>query len=194
MKPFFLAYKSITITWFMFLTIISIIISNFIVNILGKEYEEDKSKIENIFIALVIIGFAGARLSYALINFHLYKDNIFSIFKMSHYNLSLIGGIMFSLLALVIFSDKYKISFTKLLRTFVIPFYFSMAIGIWALMFDRLLLPSNYMKNSPLSILYLSLLFVLGMILELILQKRTNDKYITPIILGIVVLLYYILG
>ncbi|KNF07606.1 prolipoprotein diacylglyceryl transferase Lgt [Gottschalkia purinilytica] len=193
MRPFFLAYKSITITWFMILAIISIVISYFIVNILAEEYEEDKNKIENIFIVLLIGGFVGARLSYVLMNIHLYKGNISSIFKISHYNLSLIGGIIFGLLVLMVLSKKYKIAFGKLLKIFVIPFYFSMAIGIWVLMFDRFLLYSSHIKNEPSKVLYLSLLFLTGMILELAISKRVNNKYITVIILTIVMVLYYIM-
>lgn len=177
----------------MILAIISIVISYFIVNTLAEEYEEDKNKIENIFIVLLIGGFVGARLSYVLMNIHLYKGNISSIFKISHYNPSLIGGIIFGLLALMVLSKKYKIAFGKLLKIFVIPFYFSMAIGIWVLMFDRLLLYSSHIKNEPSKVLYLSLLFLTGMILELAISKRVNNKYITVIILTIVMVLYYIM-
>lgn len=193
MKPFFLTYKSINITWFMIFTIVSISISYIITGILAKEYKEDKNKIEDIFMILLIIGFIGARLSYALMNINLYKGNIFSIFKISHYNLSLLGGIIFGLLGLIVLSKKYNIVFEKLIKIFVVPFYFSMAISVWVFVFEGLLLSVNNVKNNPIKVLYLSLLFFLAMILELILSRKSNNKYITPIILSIVMFLYYII-
>lgn len=193
MKLFFFTYKSLSITWFMFFTIASVSISYLIVKVLAKEYKEDKSEMEDVFISLLISGFIGARLGYALMNINLYKDNILSVFKLSHYNLSLIGGVASGLLTLMILSKKDKISLERLLKVFVVPFYFAMSIGIWVLMFDRLLLLSSHIGNNPIKILYTSLLFLSGMILELALVKRTKQKYITAIILSLVILSYYIM-
>ncbi|MCF6464664.1 prolipoprotein diacylglyceryl transferase family protein [Clostridium sp. Cult2] len=193
MRPFFFTYKSINITWFMTFAIILASISYVIAGILAKEYEEDKNKIEDIFMILLIVVFIGARLIYAIINIQSYKGNIFSIFKISHYNLSLLGGIIFGLLALLLLSKKYKVEFNKLFRIFVVPFYFSMAVGIWVLMFDRLLFSSTHLNNIPTSIISASLLFLMGMILELVLSKKFNNKYISSVILVVVMFLYYMI-
>lgn len=174
----------------MIFAIVLVSISFFIANALAKEYGEDKGKTEDIFFILLISGFIGARLSYALMNFNLYRENMFSIFKISHYNLSLIGGVIIGLLTLIILSGK-KIEFQKLLKIFVMPFYFSMSIGIWVVMFDKFLLPFN-ISNNPIKILYLSIIFLLGIILELVLSKKTEHKYITLTILCITMFLYYI--
>lgn len=188
MRPFFLNYKSIKITWFTFFTIFSVSLSYFIAGLLAKEYEEDKNKIGDIFLIVLIMGFIGARLSYVMMNFNLYKDNLISIFKITHYNLYLIGGIISGLLALIILSRIYRIELEKLFKILIVPFYFSMAIGIWVLAFDRTLIVFHSSK-----ILYLSLLFTLGMILELILWKKLKNKYISIVILTIVILLYYLI-
>lgn len=193
MKPYFLAFKSLTITWFMFFTFICIISSSIIVNILAKKFKEDKNIIEDIFIITLILGFVGARLSYALVNFDLYKDNIFSILKISHYNLSLIGGIVFGLITLRILSYKYEISFYRLLRIFVISFYFSIGVMAWLNKFDILFLSFYYIKSTNIEILFLILLSVLGIILEMILPKKTNNKYMSIIILFGVIAIYYIM-
>ena len=58
-------------------------------------------------------------------------------------------------------------------------------------MFDRLLLPFN-ISNNPIKILSISLIFLLGMILELVVAKKVEHKYTTAIILGVVMFLYYI--
>ncbi|WP_025642210.1 prolipoprotein diacylglyceryl transferase family protein [Schnuerera ultunensis] len=192
MKPFFFTFKSINITWFMAIGIIVTSISYIISGILAKEYKEDKNKIEDIFMILLIVGFIGARLSYVLMNLQSYKDNISSILKISHYNLSLLGGVVFGLLTLMLLSKRYKIEFKKLFRIFVVPFYFSMAVGIWVLMFDHLLLASTHLKEDPKKVLYISLLFLIGMGMEFALSKKSNNKYISFIILVVVMFLYYI--
>lgn len=187
MKPFFFTYKNISITWFIFFAMVSATLGYILASILAVEYEEEKNKIQDVYMILLIVGFVGARLGYALIHPNLYKDNIYLLFKISHYNLSLIGGILSSLLALTFISKRYNIKVEKLLNIFIIPFYFSMALGIWVVKFNRLILSLDHIK-----ILGLSLMFLLSALLQLILSKRLNNKYISIIILGIAIILYYI--
>lgn len=167
-----------------------IVISSYIIDLLSKEYNEDKKKMEDLYFFLIIGGFVGGRLVYGLMNFHLFKDNILSIFKLSHYNISLFGGIIWALIILMIASRKLRISFDKLLKIFVIPFYFSMAIGIWVLIFDRLLPASKLLRNNPTSILITSFMFLAAMILELTISKKSKNKHITKIIFGIVIIIF----
>ena len=191
MKPFFLRYKSITITWFMAFAIALVGLSSFISNLMAREYGEDKKKIEDIYFILIITGFIGARLSYVLMNLGLYKGNIGAILNLSHYNLSLTGGLVISLLVLLVLSKKFIIEFNKLLKIFVIPFYFSMAIGIWLVVFDKFLL-SLKISNNPVKVLVISIIFLLGMIGELVLGKKIDHKYLSPIILAVTMGLYYL--
>ena len=190
MKPFFLQYKSITISWFMAFAIALIGVSSLISNGMAKEYGEEKKKIEDIFFTLLISGFVGARLSYVLMNLKLYKDNIALIFSLSHYSLSLTGGLIIGLLTLIILSNIYKIEFERLLKIFVIPFYFSMAIGIWVVVFDTFLV-SLKISGNPIKVLSISIIFLLGMICELLLPKKIKHKYLTPIILAVTMGLYF---
>ena len=193
MKPFFFTFKSINITWFMAIGIVIATISYIITGFLAKEYKEDKNKIEDIFMVLLIVGFIGARISYVLMNLQSSKGKISSIFKISHDNLSLLGGLIFGVLTLILLSKIYKIEFYNLFRIYIIPFYFSMAVGIWILMFDLLLLASTHLNNDPIKILYVSLLFLMGLGLELVTSNKYNNKYISFIILVIVMFLYYMI-
>lgn len=167
-----------------------VVLSSFIIDLLSKQYNEDKKKIEDIFFILLIGGFVGGRLVYVLMNFHLYKDNILSILKLSHYNISFLGAIIWGLIILIITSKKVNISFDKLLKIFIIPFYFSMAVGIWVFMFDRLLPASKLLRNNPTNILYTSLLFLAAMILELTISQGSKNKNMTKIIFGIVMIVF----
>lgn len=189
MRPFFLRYKSITISWFMAFAIVLVLISSFIAKLMAKEYNEDKEKIDDIFFTVILSGFIGSRLFYVLTNFKLYKGNMGLIFKISHYNLSLIGGLITGLFALMILAKRNRIELQRLLKIFVIPFYFSMVIGIWVVIFDKLLLPLS-ISNNPIKVLYISLIFLIGMILEVLVSNKIKNKYITPIILILVILFY----
>jgi phosphatidylglycerol:prolipoprotein diacylglycerol transferase len=173
----------------MFFTIVLSGISSVIVTVLGKESEEDKKEIDDIYFILVLIGFIGARLSYALMHIDLYKGNMFNIFKISESNLSLVGGLIFGLVTLGILSRKYKIKFDDLLKIFVIPFYFSISIGIWVVVFNKFLLPIS-ITNSLIKIAGISFIFLIGMILELMIPNKKQYKYKTPIILAIIMGLY----
>lgn len=192
MKPFLFRYKSITVSWFIGFAVLLIGLSSFIVRIMAKEYEEDKEKIDDIFFSLLIVGFIGGRASYVIANFNLYRGNILGIFSLSHYNISLIAGVVIGVLSLLIFSRVYKIEFQSLLKIFVIPFYFSMSIGIWLVVFDKFLLPFR-ISNNPIKILYISMIFLGGMLLEFILSKKDQYKYTSPIILTMLMFLYYII-
>jgi len=169
------------------------ILSYIISSILAKEYKMDKSKIQDIYMILLIVGFIGARLGYVLMNFNLFKGKLLSILSLSHYNLSLLGGAVSGILALAILSRKYKMEFNNLLSIFVIPFYFSITISIWVLKFDYLMLMSSSIGKRENVILLVSVMFLLAMILQLYLENKVKNKYITPIILVVVMALYYVI-
>lgn len=188
MRPFFFSYKSISISWYMFFTLVSASFGYIMASILATEYREKKDRIQDIYLILLIVGFIGARFGYALRHPDLYRDNIFSLFKLSHYNLSFLGGILSGLIALISISRIYGIAIEKLLSIFTTAFYLSMAIGIWVLRFDRLMLSLAHFK-----ILLLSLVFLVGMVLELALGRRFRNKYTSITILLATVFAYYIL-
>lgn len=190
MKPFFLQYKSITITWYMFFLVVALGASYFIFKNLAKKSKEDIKKLDDLFFYVVLFGFIGARLSYVLFNFDLFNGKITSIITPSQYNLSLVGGVVTGLVVLYLLSKKYKIDFFKVLNISVIPFYIAMAIGVWNFHFNIFLSPVVHIKMGTL---YLSLLFLLGLILELIFARKSNNKYISLVILSIVIFIYKIL-
>lgn len=200
MHPYFIIYKSIGITWFTVLTLIGIIGGYFITKNLGKEYVSDAKKLEDLFVIILIIGFVGARLTYVFLHRDLYKDNIFYMIKLSHMNLSLIGGLLFGIAVLFMGAKKYKITFYQLFKAYVVPFYFAMAIGVWSMFFDGVLIGKKYegffsmyyMGNPrhPIT-LYLSGLFLVGILIESIGFKRTLNKYISYIAFIFIILLYY---
>ncbi|WP_069650484.1 prolipoprotein diacylglyceryl transferase family protein [Caloranaerobacter ferrireducens] len=203
MNSYFFIYKSIGISWFLFLTIISIIISYYITIFIGKDRGFKKNEAEDIFFILVISGFIGARLGYVVCNLDLYKGHLKYIFSINHINLSLLGGVIAGLITLIIISKKNKFSFYYLFKIFLIPFYFSMSLAIWFLFFEGRLIGKEY--NGFLSIyhlsayrhpvvLYLSLIFIVGLVIEAInIKRRILGKYISYLVFVLILISYYLI-
>lgn len=200
MHPYFFTYKSIGITWFTVLALIGIIGGYLITKNLGKEYVSDEKKLEDLFATLLIIGFVGARLTYVFLHRDIYKDNISYIIKLSHMNLNLVGGLLFGMGALLMMAKRYGITFHQLFKVYVVPFYFSMTIGVWSMFFDGVLIGKAYeglfsmyymgTRRHPIA-LYLSVLFLMGILSESIRWKHTLRKYLHYITFILIVLLYY---
>lgn len=187
----FFTYKSITITWFMFFTFISIIIGYIISLWNSKESNIKRKKIEDIYLTLVISGFIGARLTYVILNARLFKDNILSVFKLTHYNLNFAGGILIGLLSLYIISRIYKYSFSELFKIYIIPYYLSLSVGVWYLYYDRLSLINLSNNMSLIYVLILSLIFLIGIILESLCERFKNNN-ISYLILVFITIVYYL--
>lgn len=200
MNPYIFRYKSISISWFMALALISIILAYLLVR--SSKNKLNKDKLENIYFSLIVIGFIGARVSYVLFNFDAYKDNLSYIFKLTHFNLNLAGGVFIVLIGLLIIARLQKISFYTLLEIYIIPFYIAMSIGVWTMYFDGMLIGKpykgifalNYLGSSRHMVaLYLSVLFIFGTIFQLSIIKKIKNKYRTILSLVFILALYYFL-
>lgn len=165
----------------------------YIARSLGTEYGEDKKKIEDIYLMILLSSFIGARLFYVITHFNLFKVDIPGIIKLSRFNLSLLGGVITGIFVIFIISKKEKISMEKMLMIFLPPFYFSMAVGIWMVNFDRLIKAPSGLRNNPKILLLMSIIFLTALILELTLLKNKKYKKFRIIILIIVMFLYNII-
>lgn len=202
MNPYIFTYKSFAVTWFVALAVIAIVVSNIAVKYAATKKGMNKSKIDDIFFILLITGFVGARLFYVLFNYNLFKDDLLSIIKLSHMNLYLYGGILVGLGVLYILSKKNNILFYNMFKVYVLPLYFSIAIGIWSLFFDGFLIGKEYNGVFSISylgtqrhptVVYISLLFLLGAIIESINFKESFSKKVTYATFIIVILGYYVI-
>ncbi len=202
MNPYLFTYKSFAVTWFMALSITAIIISNITVKNSAKKIGLSKSKVEDMFFLILIAGFIGSRLFYVLFNYSSFKDDLFSILKLSHMNLYLFGGIITALGSMAIITKKNSLSYYQAFKIFVLPFYFSMAIGIWSAFFDGFLVGKEY--SGILSVryfgayrhpvvIYISILFLLGVLVESMNFKESTSKKITYTTFIIVIFGYYVI-
>lgn len=191
MKPFVWQYKSITITWYILFVVLALGISYLIFKISSRKFDREyQKKLDDMFFYVTLFGFIGARLSYVLFNFNLFKGKTISIIRPSQYNLSLVGGVGTGVIVLYLLSKRYKVDFFKSFNILLVPFYIAMVIGVWHFHFNILLSPVAGVKMGTL---YLSFLFVIGLILELSFQKKWNNKYISFLILAGILFSYKII-
>ncbi len=200
MNPYIFRFKSISVSWFIVLTLISIFLGLITVKTLKDKVNLSKSKLEDIYFILIFTGFIGARLSYVLLNLESYNQNLSDIFKLTHFNLNLAGGVFFSLAGLFIISKMQKISLYSLLEIYIIPFYLSMSIGVWSMFFNGMIIGREYGgflslkylgKQRHMVVMYLSIMFILGIMLQLTVLKRIKIKYKTPLLLLLILVCYY---
>lgn len=195
MKPTFFSFKSISISWFMALAILAILVSYLLLKLISIEDKQSKNtreKVKDTFFWVVINGFVGARIMYVILHLDSFTSSPASILNISHYNLSLIGGVIAGVLILFISSKRYRLSFYKLLDIFSILFYFSMAIGVWNFLFDVFMLSSNNLGNSHMRVATMSLLFLISAAIQVIIEKRSEFKYLSLVLLILTLVIYYI--
>ncbi|AGB41875.1 prolipoprotein diacylglyceryltransferase [Halobacteroides halobius DSM 5150] len=181
MNPYIFEYKSLAISWFIVLSILSIGLGYIfskkeLIGILSKE------KIDNLTLKLIIGGFIGARIYYALANWQFYVDNYLSIFHISHLTLNFKGALILASGILYLTSRREDISFEKLLAIYIQAITLGLIIGVWSHYFDNLL---TYLESLTFSIL-----FVLVMFLEIIIKDRMKSY---KVISGVFFLVYLLL-
>ncbi|MBS4537056.1 prolipoprotein diacylglyceryl transferase [Clostridium sp. D2Q-11] len=181
MRPIFFKYGPISITWYMAFGVILTIVGYIMLKLLAKD-NKYKKELEDYYFIELIAGFIGSRLVYVLFNFSLYKGNLFDAIRINHYNLNLIGGVMIALLVLYIGTKFKKLPFFQILNPLLIPFYFSMAVGVWAFEFEGILSSVSQVQTVSFSILF---------ILALILHSLTVEKFKKS---GLVILFISMIG
>lgn len=194
MRPTFLSFKSINISWFMVIAVLAILVSYLLLKLISNhnaQGKEDKEKTKDILFWVIISGFVGARIIYVLLHLNAFRASPISMLKITHYNLSLIGGIIGGVLTLLISSKKYEIKLYKLLDIFCVLFYFAMSIGVWNFLFDAFMLSSSNLGKVHIRIMIMSLLFLIAAAVQVIIEKRFKFKYISLIILILTIILYY---
>lgn len=191
MKPFFLQYKSLTITWYALFLFLALVVSYGVFKIsIRKLDKEKKKKLDDMFFYVALVGFIGSRLTYVLFNYGSFQGKLIAIIKPSQYNLYLSGGIIFGLGSLYLLSKKYDIDFLKSFNRLVTSFYIAMAIGVWHFKFNMLLSPVRAIKFGNL---YLSLLFILGLIISSFVTKKLKNNYLNFVVLALVLFIYNII-
>lgn len=126
----------IKVKWYGALIATSIYISYLITS---KRYnkEFDRDDFDNIFLIILVSGFIGARIGYAIQNLDYFTANPLDFFKIYQGGLSIHGGILGGVLGLWITSKKAKLSFVSLANIISPEVLLSIAIGRFGNFFNR---------------------------------------------------------
>ena len=83
------------------------------------------------------IGIIGARLYYVLFEFNLYKNNLWDVFNIRQGGLAIHGGIIFGVLAALVYTRHKKISFFKIADAAAPSIILAQSIGRWGNFFNQ---------------------------------------------------------
>ena len=152
----------------------------------------NEEEYNNIIFYGLIIGILGARIYYIIFNLSYYLKYPIEIIKVWHGGLAIHGGLIATLIFLMIYTKKKKINLLLLLDTIVVGLIIAQAIGRWGNFFNKeaygRLVSLNFLKNMHFpsfiikemyinggyrepTFLYESCLSIIGFIILIIIRK-----------------------
>jgi len=136
-SPFFIQNDFISIRWYGLLIAIAILISYFLALREIKKSNIKESKFDSIFLITVLAGIIGARLAFVLQNLSYYPSHLNEIFAIWDGGLSIHGAIILGVLALLVSTKLYRVSFFSLANIISPYLLLSGAIGRWGNYFNQ---------------------------------------------------------
>lgn len=197
------------IRWYSFLILVGVLLSLIMFLREGKKFGLSKDFLFNLFFWVIVIGFIGARIYYVAFNFHLYKDDPISMFKIWEGGLAIHGGLIAGAITMIVYCKKYNVSFFRITDMAVPCLILAQAIGRWGNFFNgeahgaatslehlqSMHLPQFIIDGMNINgfyyeptFLYESVLCLFGFIVLMILRRL---KYIKVGTLTSVYLMYY---
>jgi phosphatidylglycerol---prolipoprotein diacylglyceryl transferase len=95
----------------------------------AKKKKMDTDNFIDLFILIFISSIIGSRLFYVAQNWDNYKDNLMSIISVNEGGMVILGGVLFAVLAILIYVKIKKLSFWKVADTIVPGFALGLGIG-----------------------------------------------------------------
>lgn len=131
MSAIFLDLGVIQIYWYSVILFIAFLIGGFLALNESKRWKISEDFMINLFFYLIPIALIGARLYYVLFNIEYYSNDIISIFKIWEGGLAIHGGIIVSLIFIIFYTKKYKVSTLRITDILVVSLIIGQAIGRW---------------------------------------------------------------
>ena len=202
----------IEIKYYSILMLCAILLGVFLIKKESKRFNINQEFMFNLLFWVIICGIIGARIYYVSFEWDSYKNNLIDIFKIWEGGIAIHGGIIGGLIALIIYTVKYKIKIFKITDIMVPALLLGQAIGRWGNFFNHEAygpaVTYSFLKNLHLpnfiidgmhingiyyqpTFLYESIWNILGVILLLILRRT---KYIKTGILTSIYLVWYGIG
>lgn len=188
MSEILISIGNFEIRWYSILIVLGLIIGYFGVNKEAKRFNINKDFLINVIFWAIFFGIIGARIYYVVFNWNYYSHNLNEIYKIWNGGLAIYGGIIVGAITTIIYSKKYKFSFSKILDIFAPFLLLAQAIGRWGNFFNQEAYGS-IVSYAKLKSLYIPEFIINGM--------KINGNYYLPMfyfesiwcILGVIFLL-----
>lgn len=131
MNPIFLDLGFLQIYWYSVILFIAFLLGGILAIHEAKRWNIPEDFMVNLFFYIIVFSLIGARLYYVLFNLDYYQANPSSIFKVWEGGLAIHGGLIASLIVVIIYSKKYKVNTFRLLDILVVSLLLGQAIGRW---------------------------------------------------------------
>lgn len=125
------------IRWYSIFILTAIVVAYFIISKETKKKGLKEEDLLSIIFYGIIIGILGARIYYVLFNLDYYLKFPQEIIMIWNGGLAIHGGLIFTLLFLIVYTKKKKINLLLLLDTIVVGVIIAQAIGRWGNFFNQ---------------------------------------------------------
>ena len=125
------------IKWYSFLILIAMLVAFFIISKEARKKGLDDDVLINILFYGMIIGILGARIYYVIFNLDYYLSNPLEIFMIWNGGLAIHGGIIATLIFLLLYSKKKNLNFLLMLDIIVVGVILAQSIGRWGNFFNQ---------------------------------------------------------
>lgn len=136
MNSTFLSLGIFQIRWYSIFIFLAMMIATIIIYRESKKKNINEEYLVNLIFYGIIIGIIGARLYYVLFNLDYYLQNILEIFMIWKGGLAIHGGLIATLIFLIIYSKNNKVNILLMLDIIVVGLLIAQAIGRWGNFFN----------------------------------------------------------
>lgn len=136
MNPIAFKIFGFEIRYYSLFILLGVTIAYFMIMREAKKFKMNEDSIFNMFFWTLIIGIIGARIYYVIFNWDYFGSHMNEIWQIWQGGLAIHGGILFGLIALLIYCKKNKINVTKILDMIVPSLILAQAIGRWGNFFN----------------------------------------------------------
>ena len=137
MNPIFLTIGNYEIRYYSLFILLACILCFSLIDLEAKRFNIKSDFMFNMMFWAFISGIIGARLYYVVFNYSEFAGNFQSIFQVWNGGLAIHGGIIFGLIAIIVYCKKYKVRTIRMLDIITVPLLLAQAIGRWGNFFNQ---------------------------------------------------------
>jgi len=137
MNSIFLDLGILQIYWYSVFIFLGLLIGGIIVLWEAKRFGISEDFMINMFFYMIPISLIGARLYYVLFNLDYYKVNVAEIFQVWNGGLAIHGAIIFGVIWIIFYCNKYKARSLKILDMIAVGLLIGQSIGRWGNFFNQ---------------------------------------------------------